>query len=104
MDGLGEIQVELRQHGKSLEAHHTAIGSLRERAAAHDTSIQVILSEVKEVREDVTGITARIERLDSSINQRFDKLGRNFYMAIASTSALIVSICGVIAAILVNHA
>lgn len=100
VEGLGEIKVELRSHDARLTANHDSIGRLRERTAAHDTAIKVIMGEVKEAREDVTGMNSRLERLDERMVQRFDKLGRNFYVAIAASCGLMVSICGVMVTIL----
>lgn len=91
MEGLGEIRVELRQHGASIDAHHTAIGVLRERAAAHDTKIQVLLTELREGREDV-----------GDLRSQFTGVSQSFYIAAAAMAGLMISICGLIATLLAN--
>jgi len=93
VDGLGEVKAELRSHDARLTANHDSIGRLRERTAAHDTAIKVIMGEVKETREDVTEMSGKLSGTSKA-----------FYAASVAMGGMMLSICGLIAVLLSNNA
>lgn len=103
MEGLGEIQVELRNIDASIKAHHTAIGDLRERAAAHHTKIEVITAEHRETREDIAQMSKQLEAGNREFNLKLSAVQRSFYTAAAAMCTMMLSICGLVAVLLSSH-
>lgn len=85
----GVIAAELRNHDARLTANHDSIAVLRERTAAHDTKINVIATEIRETRTDI-----------GEMGERLDRVGRNFYVAASAMFGLMLSVIGLIAAVL----
>lgn len=91
MTELGEIRVELRSHDARLTANHDSIGVLRERTAEHHTKLQVLMTELREGREDI-----------GEMRSQLAGVSRSFYMAAAAMAGLMLSVVGLIATILVH--
>lgn len=52
-NGLGAIEVTLRNHEARIEANHDSIARLRDKDAAKEVKIEVTLTEVREIRDDI---------------------------------------------------
>jgi septal ring factor EnvC (AmiA/AmiB activator) len=50
------VEIRLRNHEVRIDANHDSLSKLRETSAQHETKIQVITTELRETREDLTEI------------------------------------------------
>lgn len=103
-EGLGEIRVELRSHDARLTANHDAIGRLRERTAEHGTKIEVITTELRETREDIGQLATQLASNSREVNGKLSGQSKAFFTAAAAMGGMMLSICGLIAVLLANHA
>lgn len=87
----GVIEQKLRDHDARIQANHDSVGTLRERSAANDAAIKVVVSEVGEMHSDVLTVVSRL-----------DNLGRNFYVAAAAMGTMTIAVVSLIATLLVR--
>jgi len=47
------VEFRLRNHDERLKANHDSLALLRDASAGHDTKIEVTLTEIREIRDDI---------------------------------------------------
>lgn len=106
----GAIEIRLRNHEVRLDANHDSIATLRDKSAGHDTKIEVITTELRETRDDLSEIRKAIEADRAERKKEREEAKREgsdtrkaLYVTAATLFTFFLSILGLIATFL-NHA
>ena len=84
------MEIRLRNHEARLDANHDSLATLRDKSAGHDTKIEVITTELRETREDLSEIRKEL----TWVKRGLWAVAGTFLMFFVAAASLLLSLSG----------
>jgi septal ring factor EnvC (AmiA/AmiB activator) len=84
------VEIRLRNHEARLDANHDSLAKLRDTSATHETKIQVITTELRETREDLSEIRREL----TWVKRGLWAAAGSFLMFFVAAFSLLLSLSG----------